>query len=364
MDIKIAKNELLRGLELARGIASKEKTIPILSHTLLRAVGKTKLLLAATDLRVSVSAELACTASREGGIAIGTKALFATVASASGDEISLKTTDGNWLEIKSGKAKWRLAGLADRDYPKIASPAGIDAMAVDAEALRVLIDRTEFAASKDDSRAMICGINLVSDGVTCTASAADGHRVARARSAAVFPRTPSATIPTASALEIRHLIDKATTCMVALKAPDLFVTVDGITVACKLIDLQFPNVDRVFDLVTTSKVSLVANRDAMIEALRRVAPMTTDVKGMRMEVGAGRVALSAKVEGGEASDEVSAETKGEIVIGFYPKYLLAILDHMSSDQVRFSFGGEFDPAIITPLDDDTYTCIVMPMRLT
>ena len=58
MEFRIAKAEFLRGLRLAQGIADRKSTMPMLANVLLRTQGKNQLLVAATDLNVSLTAEL------------------------------------------------------------------------------------------------------------------------------------------------------------------------------------------------------------------------------------------------------------------------------------------------------------------
>jgi hypothetical protein len=57
MEFRIAKTELPRGLRLAQGIADRKSTMPMLANVLLRTQGKNQLLVAATDLNVSLTAE-------------------------------------------------------------------------------------------------------------------------------------------------------------------------------------------------------------------------------------------------------------------------------------------------------------------
>ena len=52
MEFKIRKDEFLRGLYLAQGIADRKSTLPILANVLIRTEGKDKLLCGATDLNV------------------------------------------------------------------------------------------------------------------------------------------------------------------------------------------------------------------------------------------------------------------------------------------------------------------------
>jgi hypothetical protein len=119
MEFRIAKAEFLRGLRLAQGIADRKSTMPMLANVLLRTQGKNQLLVAATDLNVSLTAELKSHNASDGGIAILAKSLFDLVANAPGDEVTLKKADNHWAEIKSGKVTYRIVGMPDRDFPKV-----------------------------------------------------------------------------------------------------------------------------------------------------------------------------------------------------------------------------------------------------
>ena len=72
-EFRIAKTEFLRGLRLAQGIADRKSTMPMLANVLLRTQGKNQLLVAATDLNVSLTAELKSNNTGDGGITLGAK---------------------------------------------------------------------------------------------------------------------------------------------------------------------------------------------------------------------------------------------------------------------------------------------------
>jgi DNA polymerase-3 subunit beta len=46
-------------------------------------------------------------------------ALHELISNAPGDEITLKKADDHGAEIKSGKVTYRIAGMVDRDFPKV-----------------------------------------------------------------------------------------------------------------------------------------------------------------------------------------------------------------------------------------------------
>src|SRR5439155_18186831 len=96
MEFKIEKAALLSGLYLAQGIADRKSTMPILANVLLRTDGKDKLVLAATDLNVTVTAELACKVEREGGLTVGAKHLHEIVKSLPGEELAFRRGENHY----------------------------------------------------------------------------------------------------------------------------------------------------------------------------------------------------------------------------------------------------------------------------
>src|SRR2546429_7602025 len=98
MDIRIDKNQLLRGLYLAHGIADRKSTMPILANVLLRSEGKDKIICAATDLNVAVGATLPAQGDKERGLTVAARQLHSSAQGLSAEEIHLKRTEKNWAE--------------------------------------------------------------------------------------------------------------------------------------------------------------------------------------------------------------------------------------------------------------------------
>src|SRR4026208_2621561 len=164
MEFRINKNEFLRGLRLAQGIADRKSTMPMLANVLLRTQGKSQLLVAATDLNVSLTAELKSSNSSEGGLTLGAKNLHELIANAPGDDIQVKKTDNHWAEIKSGKVAYRIVGMPDRDFPKVPAHREASYGTREAAVLREMIDRTLFSVCNDETRLHLNGAFFESDG--------------------------------------------------------------------------------------------------------------------------------------------------------------------------------------------------------
>ncbi len=258
MQFEIKKAEFLKGLRLAQSIADRKSTMPMLANTLIRVTGDGKILVAATDLNVSVSAELETESSAEGGITVGAKALHDIVGTLPGETLTLKKAENNWAEIRSGKVSYRLVGMPDRDFPKIPDHREVEFSEVDADVLREMIDKTIFSVSNDETRFHLNGVLFESDGTTARMVSTDGHRLSKVERALEGGPKLSAgvIIPKKGVIEIKRALDSVSgACQIAVKTPYIFVVARGISLAVKLIDSQFPPYQQVIPSGNTNVVN-------------------------------------------------------------------------------------------------------------
>ncbi|HEY6175710.1 MAG TPA: DNA polymerase III subunit beta [Kofleriaceae bacterium] len=365
MEFRIAKTEFLRGLRLAQGIADRKSTMPMLANVLLRTQGKNQLLVAATDLNVSLTAELKSTNASDGGITLGAKNLYELIANAPGDEIALKKADNHWAEIKSGKVTYRIVGMPDRDFPKVPDHREATYATVESAVLREMIERTLFSICNDETRFHLNGVFFESDGSKARMVSTDGHRLSKVER--TIPNGPKLSagviIPKKGLLEIKKVLEQGPNAKLAVKTPHVFLVQDDIAIAVKLIDAQFPPYEQV--IPREHKKIITVDRMRLIDALRRAQLMSSETRGVKVAATReGVTVTSDNPDLGEVREELEAEYNGEpIAIGFNPKYVVELLTQMSSDQVTVALGGELDPGLIRPLTGDDYLGVVMPMRI-
>jgi len=365
MEFRIAKQEFLRGLRLAQGIADRKSTMPMLANVLLRTQGKNQLLVAATDLNVSLTAELKSNNASEGGITLGAKNLYELIANAPGDDVLLKKADNHWAEIKSGKVTYRIVGMPDRDFPKVPDHREAQYATLESAVLREMVERTLFSVCNDETRFHLNGVFFESDGSKARMVSTDGHRLSKVeRTIANGPKlTAGVIIPKKGLLEIRRVLDTGPSCKLAIKTPHLFLVQEDIAIAVKLIDAQFPPFDQV--IPKDHKRQITVDRVRLIDALKRAQLMSSETRGVKVAATKeGVTVASDNPDLGEVREELEAEYNGEpIAIGFNPKYVVELLSQMTSDQVTLSLGGELDPGLFRPLAGDDYLGVVMPMRI-
>jgi DNA polymerase-3 subunit beta len=367
MEFKIQKNEFLRGLYLASGIADRKSTLPILANVLLRTEGKGKLLCAATDLSVTTIVSLNAKVVKEGGLTVSARQLFEIVKGLPEDEVSVRATEQNWAEVRAGKVEFRVVGMADRDYPKLPSIQEAETAKVESATLREMIAKTIFSVSLDETRQHLSGVLFESDGTTARMVSTDGHRLSKVgRPMAGGPKLATGVlIPRKGVLELRRAIEtREEPCQIGVYQGNFVLKADDVIMSVKLVDGQFPPYDQV--IPKDNDRAVVVSRAALVDALKRVALMSSDKTwGVRFGLEKGKLRIeSDNPDLGAAKEEIDVPYKGQALqIGFNARYFIDLLTEIETSEIRLELSGELDPGVVRPADGSDYVGVVMPMRL-
>ena len=103
MNLTIAKDQLLAGLQSVQNVVSTRTTLPILSNVLLRADGS-RLELTATDLDVTISSSVEATVKKPGATTVPVKKLFGIARELAGTELDLEGESIKVIEVGAGEA--------------------------------------------------------------------------------------------------------------------------------------------------------------------------------------------------------------------------------------------------------------------
>jgi DNA polymerase-3 subunit beta len=367
MEFKIQKNEFLRGLYLASGIADRKSTLPILANVLLRTEGKGKIMCAATDLSVTTVVSLSAKVEKEGGLTVSARQLFEIVKGLPEDEVSVRGTEQSWAEIRSGKVEFRVVGMPDRDYPKLPNLQEAETFKVESATLREMIAKTIFSVSMDETRQHLSGVLFESDGTTGRMVSTDGHRLSKVgRPLPGGPKLATGVlIPRKGVLELRRAIEtREAPCFIGVHQGNFVLKADDVAISVKLVDGQFPPYDQV--IPKDNDRAVVVSRAALADALKRVALMSSDKTwGVRFALEKGKLRVeSDNPDLGAAKEEIDVPYKGApLQIGFNARYFIDLLSEIETPEIRLELSGELDPGVVRPADGSDYVGVVMPMRL-
>jgi DNA polymerase-3 subunit beta len=370
MKMSLKTAELAKALYRVQGIADKKSTMPILAHVLLTA-NKDGLVVSATDMDVGLSGSYEATVSQPGAVAVHARQLYEIIKSLPGDTVELEKQDNNWVEIRAGKSRFRLVGMAADEFPALPTHAQTKSFTLPAADLAKLIDRTLFCVSTDDNRHNLSGVYCESPkSKLLRLVSTDGHRLAMAEQSfdTDIPIERGVIVPRKGFQELKRVLsdtaEGVTTVELGFSGNSGILRAGSVQLSTRLVEGQFPDYTQV--IPKTGDKTAKLGRAAFGDALRRVSLLSSGrAHGVRMKFEKDRVELVAEdPEQGEAREELPVEYKGEpLTIGFNARYILDVLAFMSDDGVVFELTDDLSPGVLRPVEETGFLAVVMPMRI-
>jgi DNA polymerase-3 subunit beta len=369
MEIRVKRENLLRGLYLVQGVVERRSPQPILAHVLIEQ-DEAGIALTATDLEIGLRGHVDASVKKAGPITVNARKLYEIVREVVAEELTLKAA-GGWVEVVAGPAKFKVVSLDVKEFPELpfTSAAKGSSIRLAAGTLREMIDRTIFAVSTDETRFTLSGVFLeVPDGGVLRMVATDGHRLALIdRSLTGAKLGKGVILPRKGLVELRKLLDDGEVSEVTLSIGDRDARFQAGTVSLfmRLVEGEFPDYRQV--IPKDSKVRASLDRDQLLGALRRTALLASERShGVRLSLERGTLSLSASnPEQGEASEDLEVAYQGSPVsVGFNARYLIEVLGvHAQGDSIELGLTDEVGPGVVKGSQDPTYTYVLMPMRL-
>ena len=339
------------------------------------------LTLSATDLEVGIRTQVACSG-KEKSLTLNARKLFEIVRETEGEEVALSTLDGDWVELKCGRAKFKMMGLDPRSFPAMPSQStGKDAgaakkqlkaeLAIPADVLAKMIDKTIFAVSPDEARYNLSGVFVESNSPGAVRMVAtDGHRLAMIeREVPGFTMATGAIIPRKGLAELRKILDVGGEAEVrlSLEGQLAYLKRGATEVSMRLVEGEFPDYRGV--IPKQSKYKIAVKRDLLFAAIKRAAIFSSErYHGVKFALSAGTLTVSStSPETGEASESLDVDFKSEeFAIGFnasYVQQVLGVIPQGADSTVELGLSDDVSPGVIRTETDAQYTYVVMPMRL-
>src|SRR5437773_2930557 len=177
MNLSIAKDQLLAGLQSVQNVVSTRTTLPILSNVLLRAEGS-RLELTATDLDVTITCSVEAAVKKSGATTIPVKKLFGIARELASSEVELEVDEKNVSTVRSGPSFFKIRGLGAEEFPPLPKFKEDKKVSLPQEKVKGMLKKTSFAISTDESRYVLNGIFFSLKEHKLTMVATDGRRLA------------------------------------------------------------------------------------------------------------------------------------------------------------------------------------------
>jgi DNA polymerase-3 subunit beta len=368
MNLTIAKEQILTGLQAVQNVVSTRTTLPILSNVLVRAEGG-RVEFTATDLDVTVSCSVEATVKKGGATTIPVKKLFGIVRELSVQEIEIETDEKNVTSIRAGSSFFKIRGLAAEEFPPLPKFKEDKRVSIPQAKFRAMLRKTAFAISTDESRYVLNGIFLSLKDHKITMVATDGRRLALVDEEADIQEKSQGEfiIPAKAVNELTRSLQETGDVEVNFSDNQAAFTLKsekgaGVLIISKLIEGNYPNYRQVIPAETKERIALP--REEFLHALRRAELMTSDKQNsVKMAFAKNSLAITANSpDVGEARETMAINYKGkDLAVAFNPAYVIEPLNALAEDEVFFELIDELSPGVIKI--NGPFLYVVMPMRL-
>lgn len=368
MKFAIARDTLLKPLNLVAGVVERRQTLPILSNVLI-SVEDERLSLTGTDHEVELLAQIALPAAGENGeITVPARKLADICKSLPDASILEFTLNEQRLELRSGRSRFALSTLPAEDFPGLDSLGGTLEISVGQAELRGLIEKTAFSMAQQDVRHYLNGMLFEISQTRLRTVATDGHRLAMATLSAPMAGVTTqmqVILPRKGVLELQRLLqDGQGDVRLVFGSNHLHAITPDFRFSSRLVDAKFPDYEKVLPR-GVNKVMLGA-RTELKEAIARTAILSNEkFRGVRLILDDNNLQIFANnPEQEEAEENVAVDyNAGRIEIGFNVNYLIDVLGALGGSETRMQLSDGSASVLLDDPGNDSALYVVMPMRL-
>lgn len=362
--ITVQKEALTTAARQANALAAKKSPVMIHSHAALRLREGVLEVGAFNGQGIWGSVSVPAEGDIDRDFCVESSLLVSALGSATGSEVTLDTINSASVQLKSGRAKWRLATLPADDF--------VDVPAIEAEPivlsgakLASLLETATYMVKEDASRPYMTGVRVAqakTDGPWIEVRATDGHRAVISRDR--FDGLPECSWAVFVPLHAAGPLSKwlAGRGDVALRVGARQLAAADVSaravISVQLGEDHLPPLEKI--MPSGGRAVRVSSAD-IADAARGVAPAARG-DGIALSFAEGVVTLRADGDS-EASIEVPCDwAQGPARVGLNYRYLVDCVSHSRADEVVLEIGKELD-TIVVRNDESTYRCGIAPMKV-
>lgn len=351
---------------VSRAVSSRS-SLPVLEGVYIKASDDGKVKLTGNDMEIGIEAVIDAEVMQPGEIVINAKMLSGIIRSLTAGKVSIETNDKNQTLIKSGSAKFEIAGISSDEFPDLPIVDPEYSISIPVNILKEMITKTGFAVAVSENNPILTGCLLEIRNTGLTMVALDGFRLAMCKMAMENDfEEHSMIIPEKSLNELgRVLGDTDEEVKVTATSRNAIFMFDNIKMVTRLIEGNYINYESV--IPKDSAIEFDCSTAQLLESIQRVSLIILNdvVKSpVRFNIEDGNINISCTTSAGSVDDNIPIDlTDAALEIGFYNRYLLEAFRVIDSEIVHIKLNTATGPMVITPTDGDDFLYLILPLRL-
>lgn len=371
MKLKIEQKKLLENLNyVIRGVSSKN-LIPILNCIKFELTNE-GLYLLSTDNDIAIKTFIPATdiesIDEQGEIVVSGRYIYEIVRKLPNGIINLEEITSDVLDISTDNTSFKLNCNLVSDFPNIDLTLSDKPIVLEQKSFKNIINQTAFAASMQENRPVLTGINLKIENEVLTATATDSYRVAQKKiNLENIDNNINIVIPVRNINELIKMLNfEEDNLELHIFENKVIFKFNNIIMMSSLINGVFPDVAQWIpnDFSLSLKVSL----NELYDAIDRASLLTSEAEKntIKLEIKDSLAVISSNIpEIGNVKEQIHIlnENDKEFVIAFSSKYMMDAIRTFNSDFVTLSFNSEVQPIIIRNPEDENLTQLIVPIKI-
>ena len=370
MKFIVSSSYLLKQLQVLGGVINSSNTLPILDNFLFD-LRQTKLIVSASDLETTMNSVLEVDSESEGLIAVPARLLLDTLKTFPEQPLTFVVADNNTVEISSNHGKYALAYADGNEFPKAVELTNPSTTTVLGDILATAISKTIFAAGNDDLRPVMSGVFFQFSPESLTFVSTDAHKLVKYARTDISASEVAEFIMPKKPLNLLKgiLAGSESDVTIEYNESNAKFSFDETELICRLIDGKYPNYEAVIPKENPNKLSI--SRNQFLSSVRRVSIFSNKTTHqIRLKIAGAELNISAEdVDySNKAEERLNCSYQGDdMQIGFNSRFLVEMLNNLSSEDVALEMSLPNRAGILTPSDGldegEQVTMLVMPVML-
>lgn len=369
MNFKIKKNILLKHLNhVIKGISSKNIR-PILNCIKFELTNE-GLFLESTDNDIAIKTFILTKEIEKdytcGSFVVYGKYIYEIIKKIPSDIIFIEYLIDNKINISTENSSFYLNCNSIDEFPNLDIEFIKNPIILGNKMLKNIVTQTAFAASSQESRPTITGINFKIGNNVLECTATDSYRLSKKMiELEEKMEDVNVIIPTKNLIELTRMLDDLENVEIHIFNNKIIFKSDNLIVLSRLINGTYPDVKRL--IPEDFLVKLKLNAFEFYNLLDRVSLFSIEEEKntIKLECDSEIIIVSSNIpEIGNVTEKLKIDKNVDenFKIAFSSKYMMEAIKALDCEEIEFCFNGDVKPIILKNINDDKLIELIVPIK--
>jgi DNA polymerase III subunit beta len=374
MKVSVSQQQLAQGLGIVSRAVSPRSTLPVLANVLL-ATDEGRLRLSATNLELGITCWTGAQIQEEGSITVPARLLTDLVSTLPNDLVHLTVNMNTCtLAVNCGSSSTEIKGIDAQEFPPMPATDMSEGVQIKVSDFKEMVQQVAFAASSDEARAVLQGVQTVISGNEIAMAATDGFRISVRKVPLDQPssRQQAMIIPARALNELARIAsdgEHIISMIVPAGRGQVVFRLESAELVSQLIDGNFPDYKVI--MPRSFKSHTIVSTAAFLKACKQaeiIARNGNNVVRLNLQPMSDRPSQvevsSQSEETGSNETQIDATIEGPgLIIAFNVRFLREVLEIIKTPNLVLETNDHKSPARVQPVGDENFQHVIMPMHL-